>query len=107
VFITYYTLSIAYARSGAFDKALAIIDKARKEFPETMQLYEALGNIYYEKGDLELSAKNTLEMLRFGANPKNVYGIVIGRFQMKKQDSLAAQYYRQAIAQGVFSPGGR
>ena len=102
VFTTYFTLSMAYSRKGEFDKAIALISSAEKKFSPSSRTYEALGVIYFDKGDMEQSTKNTLETIRYGADPQLVYKIVIGRYQYKKQDSLATLYYREAYAKGIF-----
>lgn len=99
---TYYFLSLAYSKNGEYNKAIVIINMAKQKFSESSIIYDAYANIYFDKDDLTLSTKSTLEMLRFGENPELVYGKIIGRYQVKKQDSLAAFYYKEAIARGIF-----
>lgn len=101
VLSTYFTLAQAYARVKEFDKALETITIARNKFGDSSQILEALSLIYFEKGDLELSTKNSLEMIKYGADAQLVYKIVIGRYQYKKQDSLANVYYQQARSLGL------
>jgi tetratricopeptide (TPR) repeat protein len=99
---TYYFLALALSKTGESDKAITIIDKERQKFGESTFIFDALGNIYFDKGDLEQSTRNTFEMLKYGVNPEIVYGTVIGRYQKMKQDKPAAFYYQQAIQKGVF-----
>lgn len=105
VLMTYYTLSTAYSKNRDFEKALATVETARKKFTDSGVIYDALGNIYYEMGDMEQATKNTFELLRFGENPQKVYGLIIGRYQNKKQDSLALLYYKEAVGKNIFKPG--
>jgi len=100
---TYLALALAYSKQGDVEKAISTVDKAKIKFSESAKIYEVLGIIYYNKGDAELSAKYTLEKLRFGDDPQKVYSTVIGRFQVLKQDSMAAVYYREALAKGIFT----
>ncbi len=102
VLSTYYVLSISYSRNNAFDKAFATIKKAQEKFSESAKIYEALGNIYFDQRNMPECTRATLEMLRFGADPQKVYGVVIGRYQYLKQDSLAAKYYNEALSKGIF-----
>lgn len=102
VFSTYYILSVARSKNAQFKQAHELIDKAKEKFGESAQIYEALGNIYFDEGNMPASTQAALEMLRFGADPQKVYGVVIGRYQTLKQDSLAAKYYNEALAKGIF-----
>lgn len=99
---TYYALGLALSKKGAYEEALNTINTARSKFGESAYVYDVLGTIYFEKNDLEQSTKYTFEMLKYGETPQNVYGKIIGRYQLKKQDSLAAHYYQKALAEGVF-----
>jgi tetratricopeptide (TPR) repeat protein len=105
VMITWYFLALAYSAEGDYANALATVAQLKERFGEQPSVYDALGHIYFDKGDLEQSTKSTLELLRFNVPPNQVYGAVIGRYQSKKQDSLAAVYYRQAMEKGVFKNG--
>ncbi|MCC6372474.1 MAG: tetratricopeptide repeat protein [Bacteroidia bacterium] len=107
VLITYFRLAITQSRLGEFEEAFKTVETARAKFSESSYIYEALGAIYFEKKEMELSTKATLEMLRFGADPQKVYGAVIGRYQTLKQDSLAKKYYVEAQSKGLFRQGGR
>lgn len=102
VLSTYVELSLAYSKKMEFDNALSVILKAKEKFLESRAIYETLGMVYFDKGDLDQSTKCTLELLRFGEDPQKVYGTVIGRYQLKKQDSLAAVYYNEALSKGIF-----
>jgi protein O-mannosyl-transferase len=102
---TYYDLSLAYSKNKNFQKALSTIHLAKQKFSESSYIYEALAFIYFEADSVVKSAKYSREMLRFGVDQKSVYRVMIGRLQFKKQDSLAAAYYREAINLGIFKPG--
>jgi len=99
---TYYFLALAYSKDGDTGKALSNIEQARKKFGESGLIYDALGNIYFDAGDMDKSTRFTFEQLRFGEDPQKVYGIVIGRYQFRKVDKAAAFYYNQALAKGIF-----
>ncbi len=99
---TYYFLGLTLSKTSEFDKALSIINEEKQKFGESAYVYDALGTIYFEKNDLDLSTKATFELLRFGADPKTIYGTVIGRYQTKKLDKPAAYYYTMALEKGVF-----
>ncbi|MEI6021801.1 MAG: hypothetical protein WCR21_11790, partial [Bacteroidota bacterium] len=102
VLITYLSLSTAYAKAQNFDKAIQLINTAKSKFGESAKIYENLGNIYFEKNDMEQSNRNMFETLRFGVDAQLVYKIVIGRLQYKKLDSLAAFYYKDGLKKGIF-----
>lgn len=102
---TYYDLSLAYSKNKNFQKALSTIQLAKQKFSESSYIYEALAFIYFDADSVVKSAKYSREMLRFGVDHKSVYRVMIGRLQFKKQDSLAAAYYREAINLGIFKPG--
>lgn len=102
VLSTYYFLSLAYSRAAQYDKAIASIQKAKEKFSESVSIYEALGTIYFDMGNMDESTKSTFEMLKYGANPEMIYGIIIGRYQSKKMDKEASFYYKQGLANGVF-----
>lgn len=99
---SYPMLATAYSKDNNFDKALATLNTSQQKFGESAATYDALGSVYFDMNDLENSTKTTLEMLRFGSDPERVYGKVIGRYQLKKQDSQAAFYYKQAREKGLF-----
>jgi protein O-mannosyl-transferase len=99
---TYYYLSLALSKQNQFDKAISIINTCKQKFGETAFVYEAMGNIYFDKGDIEASTKNTFEMLNYGANAESVYKTIIGRYQVKKMDAEASFYYKQGLEKGVF-----
>lgn len=99
---TYYFLALAYSKDGATAKAVNTIEQARQKFGESGLIYDALGNIYFDAGDMATSTRFTFEQLRFGEDPQKVYGTVIGRYQFKKSDKAAAFYYEQALAKGIF-----
>lgn len=99
---TYYFLALAYSKDGATAKAVSTIGEARQKFGESGLIYDALGNIYFDAGDMDQSTRLTFEQLRFGEDPQKVYGIVIGRYQFKKNDKAAAFYYEQALSKGIF-----
>jgi len=102
VLSTYYFLALAYSKDGATVKALSTVEQARQTFGESGLIYDALGNIYFDAGDMDRSTRFTFEQLRFGEDPQKVYGTVIGRYQVKKIDKAAAFYYEQALAKGIF-----
>lgn len=99
---TYYFLALAYSKDGATDKAVSTIELARQKFGESGLIYDALGNIYFDAGDMDQSTRFTFEQLRFGEDPQRLYGTVIGRYQLRKNDKAAAFYYQQALAKGIF-----
>lgn len=99
---TYYYLGMALARNKEFDRALQIINTQKQKFGPSLAVSEAFGLIYFEKGEPDESAKFTLQMLDYGANPETIYGIVIGRYQLLKMDDSAAFYYKQARDRGLF-----
>lgn len=99
---TYQYLALTLSKIGKFEEAEKIITTCKTKFGETTIIYEVLGEIYFDKGDLDKSTKYTFEMLNYGANPEMVYGKVIGRYQLLKQDKLAAFYYNQAREKGLF-----
>jgi tetratricopeptide (TPR) repeat protein len=99
---TYYFLALAYSKSGAMEQAVSTIGLAKQKFGESALIYDALGNIYFDAGDMDQSTRYTFEQLRFGEDPQKVYGIVIGRYQFLKSDKAAAFYYEQAVAKGIF-----
>lgn len=99
---TYYFLALAYSKDGATAKAVSTIGEARQKFGESGLIYDALGNIYFDAGDMDQSTRFTFEQLRFGEDPQKVYGTVIGRYQFKKIDKAAAFYYEQALSKGIF-----
>ncbi len=102
IFSTYYFLALAYSKDGATAEALTTIEQARQKFGESGLMYDALGNIYFDAGDMDKSTRFTFEQLRFGEDPQKVYGTVIGRYQFEKNDKAAAFYYEQALAKGIF-----
>jgi tetratricopeptide (TPR) repeat protein len=102
---TYAVLALAYSNNHEYKKAIKAVNISRQKFGESAGTSEALGNIYFEQGNLEQSTKAMLEMLRFGADAQKVYGTIIGRYQLKKQDSLANLYYRTALEKGIFRNG--
>ncbi len=99
---TYYFLALAYSKEGATAKAVSTIEQARQKFGESGLIYDALGAIYFDAGNMDTSTRFTFEQLRFGEEPQKVYGTVIGRYQFKKHDKAAAFYYEQALAKGIF-----
>ncbi|PBQ30972.1 hypothetical protein CNR22_04035 [Sphingobacteriaceae bacterium] len=103
---SYAVLALAYSNNHEYEKALAIVNRSRQKFGESAGTYEALGNIYFEQGNMVQSTQAMLEMLRHGADAQKVYGTIIGRYQLKKQDSQANFYYRQALEKGIFKAGG-
>lgn len=99
---TYYYLSLVLSKNGKYTEAEKIINTCKTKFGETAIIYEALGEIYFDKGDIDNSTKYTFEMIKFGADPEMVYGKVIGRYQILKLDQPAAFYYNQAREKGLF-----
>lgn len=99
---TYFYLALSLSGNGEYDNAIAITTLNKQKFGESASIYEVLGNIYFDKGDLDQSTKYTFEMLKYGANEEAVYGKVIGRYQSKKMDNQASFYYKQAINKGLF-----
>lgn len=100
---TYYYLALSLSKNGKFDRAFSIINTNKKKFGESSALFEALGAVYFDKGDLEMSTKSIFEMLKFGASAEVVYGKVIGQYQLKKMNSQASFYYNQALSKGLFA----
>lgn len=103
VLSTYVIQSLTLAKLKQYDAAVQLIHTAKQKFGSSANLCEALGMIYFEKGDMDSSTKNTLEMINYGANAEIVYKVVIGRYQVKKMDAEAAFYYKQGIEKGIFS----
>jgi protein O-mannosyl-transferase len=99
---TYFFLALTLSKNGLYAEAEKIINTSKSKFGETAAVYEVLGNIYFDKGDIEQSTKYTFEMLNYGANPEMVYSVIIGRYQTLKQDKPAAFYYQQALQKGLF-----
>ena len=99
---SYYLLAISYSKTGQFDKAIAIAEDGLQKFPESsVFMYEALGHIYFDKGDLAESTKNTLKMIALGRDAYSVYATIIGRYQLKGDAENAALYYQSAVQQGI------
>ncbi len=99
---TYFYLALCFSKNNEFNKAIETINQSKNKFGETASYYEVLGNIYFDKGDMDQSTKYTFETLKYGADPNLVYSIVIGRYQSKKMDAQANFYYKQGIQRGVF-----
>ncbi len=99
---TYYFLALALSKNKKYDEAETIITKAKQKFGESANIYDALGNIYFDKGNIDQSTIYTFEMLKYGANPESVYGTVIGRYQILKLEKPATFYYNQALQNGLF-----
>ncbi len=99
---TYFFLALTLSKNELYDEAEKIITTCKSKFGETAVVYEALGTIYFDKGDMEQSTKYTFEMLKYGANAEMVYSVVIGRYQTLKQDKTASFYYQQAVQKGLF-----
>lgn len=104
---SYNFMALAYSKNIEFEKAVAIIESAKGKFAPSVPLYETMGTVYFEKGDMEKSTEASLELLQFGGDAQRIYSTIIGRYQVKKQDSLAAVYYRQALAKGLFKKAGQ
>jgi tetratricopeptide (TPR) repeat protein len=102
---SYYLLAICYGKSGQFDKGIKLAEKGMDEFPEmSLSMYEALGHIYFDQGDMMKSTSNTLKMIEFGGDPYKAYATVIGRYQQKKDNANADRYYQEAIRLGYMAP---
>ncbi len=99
---TYYFLALTHSKNKQYTEAEKIITTCKTKFGSTAFIYDALSNIYFDKGDIEQSTKYTFEMLNYGGDPEMVYGTVIGRYQVLKQDKPAAFYYNQAREKGLF-----
>lgn len=100
---TYFYLALTLSGNGEYDNAIAITNLNKSKFGESAIIYDALGSIYFDKGDLDQSTKYTFESLKFGANAETVYGKVIGRYQLKKMDDKASFYYKEALSKGLFA----
>ena len=99
---SYYLLSIAYAKLGRYDDGIQLAREGLKKFPEaSLSMYEALGHIYFEQGNMIESTNNTLKMIDFGKDAYTVYATIIGRFQERGDNENAALYYKSAVTQGI------
>lgn len=99
---TYFYLALSLSGNGEYEDAISITNKNKQKFGESASIYEALGYIYFDKGDLDQSTKYNFEMLKFGANEEAVYGKVIGQYQLKKMEAQASFYYKQGVNKGLF-----
>lgn len=98
----YYLLAISYAKTGAFEKGENLANEGLRKFPQAAQsMYEALGHVYFEMGDMNKSTQRTLKMIEHGGDSYKAYATVIGRYQTKGDDVNAAKYYQSAIQQGI------
>lgn len=99
---SYYLLAIAYAKMGRYEEATLLAKDGLKKFPEaSLSMYEALGHIYFEQGNMIESTKSTLKMIDCGKDAYTVYATIIGRFQENGDNENAALYYQSAVAQGI------
>ncbi|MFT4602697.1 MAG: tetratricopeptide (TPR) repeat protein [Arenicella sp.] len=99
---TYHLLALSYAKIGKFEEALFTSKDRLEKFPgNELTYFEELGNIYFDKGDINQSTDNTFEMIDHGGDPYTVYATVIGRYQTIGDDESAAFYYQRAISLGI------
>ncbi len=104
----YYLLAIAYAKTGRIEKGLTLAQEGLEKFPDAAgNMYEAMGHLYFEKGDMPASTNATLQMINYGRNPYDVYATIIGRYQVKGDDQNAMRFYQEAIQKGIMSPNGQ
>lgn len=101
-FDSYYLLGLSLAREGRFEEAINHTEKSLKMFPGNGNDFNnVLSEIYYLKGDLELSSSYALERLKFNANAFEVYSMIIGRYQNSGNEEKAMEYYQEAIQKGI------
>lgn len=97
-----YLLAISYGKTGAYDKGIALAKQGMKDYPKaTGNMYEALGYIYFDKGNMTASNQATFKLLEYGHEPYKVYATVIGRYQTLGDSVNALRYYQEAIAKGA------
>lgn len=97
-----YLLAISYGKTGAYDKGISLAKQGMKEYPNaTGNMYQALGYIYFDKGDMTASNQATFKLLEYGHEPYQVYATVIGRYQTLGDSVNALRYYQEAISKGV------
>lgn len=99
---SYVTTALAFSKNGEPEKALSTLNTAKKKFGESFFNYEAMSTVYFEQGDMDNATKASLQLLKLGGDAQLIYSSIIGRYQVKKQDSLAARYYKEALSKGLF-----
>lgn len=101
---SYNILALAYTLNKDFMPAKEIIDQGVKKFPgQEGYFYPALGQLYFDMGDLATSTGYTYQLLKLGYNPKEVYSTIIGRYQTVGDNQMAEFYYKEGLQKGVFS----
>lgn len=98
----YFFLSISYGKIGKYYEGRDLANVGLNKFPNmSKEFNDALGHIYYDKGDMDSSVIFTLKMLDFGAPPKDVYGRIIGRYMAKGNQEKANEWKEIARQKGV------
>jgi tetratricopeptide (TPR) repeat protein len=88
--------------SGNLDAALALVQTAREKLPDSPAVFDAMGWIYYRRGDYSLALNTLQEALRLAEekklpnNPDIQYhmGMVYAKL---KQPALARQHLEQVL----------
>lgn len=97
-----YLLSISYGKTGKAQQGLDLAFKGLNDYPEAKgNMYDALGHIYYDMGNLPSSVQATLTSIQFGRDPYTSYATVIGRFQALGDSVNALRFYQEAVQRGI------
>jgi tetratricopeptide (TPR) repeat protein len=97
-----YLLSISYGKTGKPQQGLDLVFQGLNTYPEARgNMYDALGHIYFDMGNMQSSVEATLTSIQFGRDPYVSYATVIGRFQSVGDSVSAMRYYQDAINRGI------
>lgn len=98
----YYFLGIAYSKVNRLNDALAIIQKGMDKFPENKQMmYDALGHIYFNTGNLDKSIEATFKQVEFGKPLMEGYRDIIGRCYAVGEKEKGDKYKEEARLRGI------
>lgn len=91
----------ALSRSGQHKAAIERLESARRTFPESAYMLDALCDAYYDSGQVEASFAPLQELLILDGQNPAWWKKMIGRYQLIGEPEKAAEYYRQAVEKGV------
>ncbi|MBI3519355.1 MAG: glycosyltransferase family 39 protein [Bacteroidetes bacterium] len=99
---TYLLLSLAQSKNKQFGEAINTITICEQKFGVSANSLDTKSELYFDNGNINESTQMALQLLNYGADPKQVYSKIIGRYQILKMDKDAAFYYKEARNKGVF-----
>lgn len=91
------TLTEEYTKEGEKEKALALLEGSKDEFPYDPELYTNLSNFYYDKSDYARAADFGRQALKLAPYVGTYWGNLGLELKQEHQDSDAVHAYRQAL----------